>query len=377
MVFSAPAAMRLLLVVGPSMFLIDACNRPSVEREAPAAADEVRPTDATLETTVRAELYTERTGRGGDVDVRVNDGVVTLQGTVDTAEARQRAIEAARRVDGVVRVDEQLNVAPEAPAADRAGAGQSPTPATGSTVSPAWVTTKIQAQYFVDPDIKPWNIDVTTTSDGVVELRGQVETAEAKADAVRIARATEGVSSVTDRLTLGTDRAPAADVGTDLATSDAWVTAKIRAKYFLDDDVKAMNVEVATQDGVVTLTGAVETDSARRQAVALARNTDGVRTVEDQLRVAQSDAPGDARGTSGTGVAAAIEDSWITTRLQAKYFLEDEIKGRNIDVDTRNGVVTLTGTVNSPAERALAEQLARDTDGVARVTNRLTVMAAP
>jgi osmotically-inducible protein OsmY len=191
---------------------------------------------------------------------------------------------------------------------------------------------------------------------------------------VRIARATEGVSSVDDRLTVGTERLPAADIGTDLSTSDAWITAKIRSKYFLDDDVKAMNIEVATQEGVVALSGAVETEAARRQAVALARNTDGVRDVQDRLTVASTDeSQREPRGTSGTGTTTAIEDSWITTRIEAKYFLEPEVKGRSIDVDTRNGVVTLTGSVNSPAERALAEQIARETDGVARVTNRVTV----
>ena len=48
-----------------------------------------------------------------------------------------------------------------------------------------------------------------------------------------------------------------------------------------------------------------------------------------------------------------------------------------IDVDTRNGVVTLTGSVPSPEARTTAAQLARDTDGVRRVRDRLTVTATP
>jgi hypothetical protein len=63
--------------------------------------------------------------------------------------------------------------------------------------------------------------------------------------------------------------------------------------------------------------------------VALARNTDG----QDRLTVASTDeSPRGPRGTSGTGATTAIEDSWITTRIEAKYFLEPEVKGRSIEV---------------------------------------------
>ena len=69
-------------------------------------------------------------------------------------------------------------------------------------MQPAWITTKIQAQYFVNREIKPWNIDVTTHSNGVVTLEGEVDTAQDKAEAVRIARETEGVSRVVDHVTI-------------------------------------------------------------------------------------------------------------------------------------------------------------------------------
>lgn len=106
-----------------------------------------------------------------------------------------------------------------------------------------------------------------------------------------------------------------------------------------------------------------------------ARNTDGVRDVRDQLRVsAQAAAPQTGiRGTTGRQIVAGIQDPWITTRIQSKYFLDPEVKGHRIDVDTRNGVVTLTGNVASDARRDLAERIARETDGVEQVVNRLTV----
>ena len=52
--------------------------------------------------------------------------------------------------------------------------------------------------------------------------------------------------------------------------------------------------------------------------------------------------------------SAAVKDAWITTQVQAKYFGDATVKGRNIDVDTTNGVVTLTGEVTSQTERQRA-----------------------
>jgi hyperosmotically inducible protein len=60
-------------------------------------------------------------------------------------------------------------------------------------------------------------------------------------------------------------------------------------------------------------------------------------------------------------------------KVQSQYFLDPEIKGHQIDVDTNNGVVMLKGTVASDALKQQAERIARDTEGVARVVNQLTV----
>jgi len=67
------------------------------------------------------------------------------------------------------------------------------------------------------------------------------------------------------------------------AMSDGTLTAKIKAKMALDDSVKALDLDIDTVDGVVTLTGKVKTRAERERAVALARETNGVRQVVDRL----------------------------------------------------------------------------------------------
>ena len=69
--------------------------------------------------------------------------------------------------------------------------------------------------------------------------------------------------------------------------SEGSVTAKIKAKMSLDDTVEAKDINVDFENGVVTLTGTVRTAAERRRAVDLARETNGVNSVKDQLRVVE------------------------------------------------------------------------------------------
>ena len=69
------------------------------------------------------------------------------------------------------------------------------------------------------------------------------------------------------------------------AQSDAGITTAVKSKLAADDTVKAYKVDVDTQNKVVTLSGDVDTEAQRTHAVMIARNTDGVTDVIDQLRV--------------------------------------------------------------------------------------------
>jgi hyperosmotically inducible protein len=69
----------------------------------------------------------------------------------------------------------------------------------------------------------------------------------------------------------------------------------------------------------------------------------------------------------------ALEDGALTTKIKSKMALDDSVKALDIHVDTNAGVVTLTGSVRSQAERSRAVQLARETAGVKTVNDRLTV----
>lgn len=69
------------------------------------------------------------------------------------------------------------------------------------------------------------------------------------------------------------------------AVADATLTAKIKSKMALDDTVKALDINVTTTKGTVTLSGDVHSEKEHQRALALARETDGVRQVIDRLHV--------------------------------------------------------------------------------------------
>ena len=76
-------------------------------------------------------------------------------------------------------------------------------------------------------------------------------------------------------------------------------------------------------------------------------------------------------GVSKTG--EIMTDGWITSRVSARFVNEDTLKGSDINVDTNDHIVTLKGTVLTSAGRARAGVVARQTEGVRRVINNLTV----
>ena len=192
----------------------------------------------------------------------------------------------------------------------------------------------------------------------------------------------------------------AADVAGE-RLSDGWLTTKIQAQYFADRDIKARYLDVATRDGAVTVSGFVDNLAARDQAIQIARNTDGVRSVADQLKIGVSPAKEAFAGTPGavaTGgttneydakiAATAREtttarestlgpatDDALTASVQARFFLDPVIKRRDIAVTAQTGVVTLRGSIATEQERAQALLIARHTNGVGRVEDLLSIDA--
>jgi len=196
--------------------------------------------DGWLVLKVHSEMVDEDVLSGSNIDVDVKDGVVTLRGTVPSEAGRARALEVARKNDGVKSVVDRLTIAaPRAGdvrdkaerAADRAerageraadkaerageraadkaertgeraadGSGNAARK-TGRAIDDGWIKSKIYAQYLADwgTILDDSDIDIDVVNN-VVTLSGTVKSAEAKTRAVATAKATDGVKSVRDSL---------------------------------------------------------------------------------------------------------------------------------------------------------------------------------
>ena len=147
------------------------------------------------------------------------------------------------------------------------------------------------------------------------------------------------------------------------AAGDAGVTGTVKTKLAADDQVKAGQIDVDTVNGVVTLKGNIDSQAAKDRALQIARETKGVREVKDMISVREGAASGDAPSPSRT-VGERIDDAQITAKVKNHLLEDPAVKGLKIDVDTREGVVYLTGTIPNAAERDKAVQIARATEGV-------------
>jgi len=347
------------------------CDRPSQQATEPAAdtqPSKAPVSDAWITTKIQAQYFADADVKGRNIDVTTNNGIVALHGHVDTDGVRQRAIEIVQSIEGVTRIDDRLTMGsvPSQAATDRVE----------DRVTSGWVTTKIQAQYFADADVKGRDIDVTT-HDGEVTLNGNVDSEAARERAIEIARRTDGVRHVMDHLrvertdTARADSARRSERGGSSRRGDAEISSRIQAKYYVDENVRGNDIDVDTSHGVVTLTGTVDTEAERRRAVNIARRTWGVDDVRDQLRVERVVATSGRQETDAADFGDTLEDAWITTKIQSKFFVDDDVRGRNIDVSTNQGVVTLAGEVENVQARRQAVALARETGGVTRVVDLL------
>ena len=210
-----------------------------------------------------------------------------------------------------------------------------------------------------------------------------------------------GLVSSTTRLDAATQQATA-------AVSDKTLHSRIEQRIHSDPTLKKYNIDVKVDMGVVTLTGTVPTEADRTKAGEFAK-VNGVTRVDNKL-VADSNAS--TKGTTGTikektkegaeatksgtekaaektkdgakkvgektkegavKTADEITDAYLISKLHADFVNEDTLKGSDINVDSDDHVVTLKGTVASEAGRARAVAIAKDTKGVKRVVDHLTI----
>lgn len=169
-----------------------------------------------------------------------------------------------------------------------------------------------------------------------------------------------------------------ADDSFEGASKDAWLTGKVETVFLLNGHLNNFAIDTNVEDGVVHLSGTVESDIDRDLAVQLAKGVDGVVEVREELVVDAEMEPVEhdpVADEDDRSFGTFVDDATTTAAVKSKLVGNGNIKGLQIDVDTRGDIVTLSGSVETDEQKSLAEELARNTGDVSDVRNNLVVDA--
>jgi len=158
--------------------------------------------------------------------------------------------------------------------------------------------------------------------------------------------------------------------GAGTLADNAATTARIKTALLADKSAPGLKINVDTNAGVVTLSGQVDTAAQKTRAEQIAKQTQGVARVINHLTI-KPKIPGKR------GAGEVVNDASITTKIKAALLADKTAPGMKINVDTKLGVVTLSGQVDSDAQKKRAEEMARQTKGVTKVINQLTIKPKP
>ncbi|AMG91858.1 MULTISPECIES: molecular chaperone OsmY [Citrobacter] len=188
-----------------------------------------------------------------------------------------------------------------------------------------------------------------------VMLTSAVATGSAYAENATTDKAQSGVESAGQKVDSSMNK-----VGNFM--DDSAITAKVKAALVDHESIKSTDISVKTEQKVVTLSGFVESQAQAEAAVTVAKGVEGVTSVSDKLHVR------DSKSDSVKGYAG---DTATTSEIKAKLLADDIVPSRKVKVETTDGVVQLSGTVDSQAQIERAESIAKAVDGVKSVKNDL------
>ncbi len=196
------------------------------------------------------------------------------------------------------------------------------------------------------------------SDNGVVTLTGTVEDAEAKGLAADTVAGMPGVRSVANDI----------EVKSTVAEhSDAWIAMKVRSRLLVKSNVSMASTTVAVNEGVVTLTGTAENAAQKDLTAAYAGDIAHVKSVQNNLIVTEP---------TGRTMGDAIDDASITSQVKFALLTHGSTSAVKTKIETKDGIVGVSGEASSDAEKALVTKLTESVRGVKSVNNTMSVVKA-
>jgi hyperosmotically inducible protein len=223
-------------------------------------------------------------------------------------------------------------------------------------------TSRVRTALLLSKNVSPFDIKVETIK-GEVTLEGQVPSEQVKTVAGAIAQDTSSVKQVHNNLGVN----PAIERNPDREhlgdrVADLEIQTLVTDALSKNADLTEKHISTEVKNKTVTLNGTVQTTNQKYTAERIAWQVVGVQGLTDNLSVTDAQA------------APESADDKLARRVEFELYSTKAIPLKTVQIHADNGVVTLTGTVLSRAEKLLAEKTAKSVEGVRKVVNSL---AAP
>lgn len=296
--------------------------------------------DVNIMEAVEKELIMDPAVLLNEIDVTVENGIVTLSGSVTNILAKERATRVTETVKGVRSVINQIQVSPPVVRSDMG------------------IARDVEDALLMDSATESFQIRVSVL-DGVVTLRGTVDSWQEKRLAGIVAKGVRGVTDLENEL----------DVAAREERPDPEILAEIQKTLRWDELVDHALIDVQVEEGQVELSGIVGSAAEKRRALIDA-HVSGVESVEGSgLEVKYWARKEDLR--KDKYVAASDEE--VRKAVQDTLLYDPRVNSLNVTSRVDEGVVTLRGVVDNIKEKRFAKRDALNTVGVVSVKNRLRV----
>ncbi len=154
-------------------------------------------------------------------------------------------------------------------------------------------------------------------------------------------------------------------------SEDAFLTAKVKTALALSKSASAFDIKVVSDEGVVTLSGALPSSDDKEAVLEVARGTDGVLNVVDRIEVD----PSAARLSDDAELAKRLADLKVESAVYERLLASEALDARRVRVTVQGGVVRLMGSVPDPSQKERVRELVESVPGVASVLNELEIQA--
>lgn len=158
------------------------------------------------------------------------------------------------------------------------------------------------------------------------------------------------------------------------AFKDGWIESKLETALILNKHLNSFEIDIRVDNDNATLEGEVNSEIEKELAENIALGVEGIDSVSNKITVnAKSTKIANASASKSRNFSQYVDDVTTTAAIKTDLLASKNVQGLNIDVDTFNDKVTLSGKVTSAEEKALAQAIAAKHDGVKGVINNLLV----